>query len=101
MSRETSQSTIDKIETCSGWCYDQLLISDARFDNWIMTDYWLDTHSAECLADCRLAIEATNKGIRYLMNRSPAYDYDYIVPYWMFHFGAAEVTWKSIVEAWV
>lgn len=101
MARETSQICIDKLELVSGQCRDQTILSDARFDDWVMTAYWLQLHVDDCLADLRWAVEDTNKGIRWLLNRYPVFDYDYLVPYWMFHFAGGEVTWQAICEAWV
>jgi len=99
MSRETSQLTIDRIESFSDSAYDLTITSDAFFDNWQMTSYWLQTHVDGCLADCRWAIEDINKAIRYILDRDPSFDYDYILPYWMFHFGGGIIDMSAILKA--
>jgi len=100
MIRETSQALITEIESDCNSLRNKTIESDAEFDNWIMTDYWLKSNVAYCLADCRNAIEATNLGIRYFLSRNTLYDYEFTIPYWMFHYGGGVITWQTIVEAW-
>lgn len=100
MSRDTSQLLIDEIEADCDDLRTKTIESDAEFDGWVMTNFWLQTNVAACLGDLRSAVEATNKGIRWFLSRHIIYDYYYTIPYWMAHFGGGEVTWKTIAEAW-
>lgn len=100
MSRDTSQLLIDEIEADCNDFRDKTLDSDAEFDDWIMTNFWLTTNVGKCLGDLRWAVEDINQGIRYFLSRSFIYDYKYTIPYWMSHFGGGVITWKTIAEAW-
>lgn len=100
MYRDTSEELINRLEARCDLLRSKTLESDDEFDDWILTQYWLESNVAKCLNDCRQAIMATNLGIRAFLDRYTWYDYYYIIPYWMSHYGGA-VTWESICEAWM
>lgn len=100
MARETSQITINRLDYVSQLCYDKTIESDSWFDTWQMNQYWLTGHVTDCLASLRWAVEATNLGIRYLLDYNFFFTPKYVVPYWMSEFGGGEITYQAIVEAW-
>jgi len=101
MSRLSSQDLIDEIDDDCNRCYNATNTSDDFFDDWVMTQYWIETHVYECLTDVKNAMTYTNNAIRYLISYSPIYTPKYTIPYWMQHFGGGEITIVDLIAAYI
>ncbi|GAI07824.1 unnamed protein product, partial [marine sediment metagenome] len=93
-------------------CWEDLLNSYLAADNWRLTarELWLESVTAwnlptpdihEFQRQLLNSVDALNNSISYLVSRNTPYAPDFGILYWVDNFVKAEVTWKSICEAWV
>jgi len=99
----------DEWETSES-CWDDLLNSYGAAHNWRLyahsqyidaVNAWNEPDDHAAIGHLLSSVNSLNVVFTYLIMRNPPYTPKFGILYWLNHFVEAEVTWKSICEAWV